>query len=380
MAEVDLKAAFRMVPVRPEDWELLGIKWDSEYYIDTCLPFGLRSAPFLFNQVAEAVQWILQHNYGLERLIHYPDDYLLIRPPATPLCGKQLTTFLEVCQHLGVPVAHDKVEGPSTTMTFLGLEIDTIHQQLRLPLDKLAELKSELNQWAERKKTTKRELLSIIGKLSFAAKAVPAGRLFLRRLISLSTSAKKLHHYIHLNTEARADISWWQEFLPMWNGKSYFIESSPTNASNLELYTDASGTHGCGAYYRGEWFHHDWQPHQQLSPQISIQWQELFAIVAATLTWGPHWHRKKVRFNCDNMAIVLAWQGQSSKQPRIVNLFRRLFFSAAEHNFTLTLVHLLGIKNGIADSISRKQYQRFFTLAPQAKLHPTATPGLLTEL
>ena len=86
------------------------------------------SAPFLFNQVAEAVQWILQHNYGLERLIHYLDDYLLVGPPATPSCGRQLTTFLEVCQHLGVPVAHDKVEGPSTTMTFLGLEIDTIHQ------------------------------------------------------------------------------------------------------------------------------------------------------------------------------------------------------------------------------------------------------------
>ena len=105
-------------------------------------------------------------------------------------------------------MAHDKVEGPSTTMTFLGLEIDNIHQQRRLLLDKLAELKSELKQWAQRKKTTKRELLSIIGKLSFAAKAVPAGRLLLRRLISLSTSAKKLHHYIRLNTEARADTSW----------------------------------------------------------------------------------------------------------------------------------------------------------------------------
>ena len=183
-------------------------------------------------------------------------------------------------------MAHEKVAGPSTTMTFLGLEIDTVSQQLFLPPEKLSDLQSELKHWANRKKATKRDLLSISGKLSFAAKAVPAGRLFLRRLITLSTSVSKLHHNICLNTEARADISWWQEFLPTWNGKSYFIDSSPTDASDLELYTDASGIHGCGAYYRGEWFHYQWKPHQLLSKQISIQWQELFAIVAAALTWG----------------------------------------------------------------------------------------------
>ena len=56
MAKVDLKSASRMVPVQRQDWELLGMKWKEAYYIDTCLPFGLRSAPYLFNQFAEALQ------------------------------------------------------------------------------------------------------------------------------------------------------------------------------------------------------------------------------------------------------------------------------------------------------------------------------------
>ena len=43
MAKVDLKSAFRMVPVRDEDWDLLGMYWHRRYYVDTCLPFGLRS-------------------------------------------------------------------------------------------------------------------------------------------------------------------------------------------------------------------------------------------------------------------------------------------------------------------------------------------------
>jgi hypothetical protein len=65
MAKVDLKAAFRMIPVRKLDWELLGMEWNGMFYIDTCLPFVLRSAPFLFNEFADTLEWILRNNYNL---------------------------------------------------------------------------------------------------------------------------------------------------------------------------------------------------------------------------------------------------------------------------------------------------------------------------
>ena len=51
--------------------------------------------------------------------------------------------------------------------------------------------------------------------------------------------------------------------------------------------------------------------HQRLSPKVSIQWQELFAILAAALAWGHKWRTKRIKFNCDNQAIVLAWQGRT---------------------------------------------------------------------
>ena len=58
LSKIDLKNAFCLIPVRQEDWNLLSIYWQNEYYIDTCLPFGLRSAPFLFNQLADTIHWI----------------------------------------------------------------------------------------------------------------------------------------------------------------------------------------------------------------------------------------------------------------------------------------------------------------------------------
>ena len=55
LAKVDVKSAFRTCPVRREDWSLLGIEWDGKYYFERVLPFGLRSSPFIFNTVADAL-------------------------------------------------------------------------------------------------------------------------------------------------------------------------------------------------------------------------------------------------------------------------------------------------------------------------------------
>ena len=98
----------------------------------TCLSFGCRSSLFLFNKFAEALQWIITENYYIQA-IHYLDDYFMVGPPDSPACSlaKEKTLFL--CQSLGIPVAMEKVEGPASTITFLGIEIDSQLQELRLP-------------------------------------------------------------------------------------------------------------------------------------------------------------------------------------------------------------------------------------------------------
>jgi len=60
MSKIDLKNTFRLILVRPEDWNLLGICWQNQFYVDTCLPFSLRSAPYLFKQLSITIHWILQ--------------------------------------------------------------------------------------------------------------------------------------------------------------------------------------------------------------------------------------------------------------------------------------------------------------------------------
>ena len=62
MVKTDLKLAFHLIPVHPEDWHLLGIYWQQQYYmyVDLYLPFRLRSAPFPFSQLSDALNWVLK--------------------------------------------------------------------------------------------------------------------------------------------------------------------------------------------------------------------------------------------------------------------------------------------------------------------------------
>jgi len=87
--------------------------------------------------------------------------------------------------------------------------LDSNEGIIRLPEDKLRDLQALLRAWHKKEGCRKRELLSLLGLLNHACKAVRAGRSFLRRLIDESTKAKKLEHFVHLNEEARSDIEWW---------------------------------------------------------------------------------------------------------------------------------------------------------------------------
>lgn len=233
---------------------------------------------------------------------------------------------------------------------------------------------SELPRWLSRRKSTKRELQSIIGKLSFACKVVPAGRIFLRRLIDLSTSVRRSHHHISITSEARKDFDWWHRFLPSWNGVAMMLDPHTVAAADLELYTDASGAHGFGAYYQGQWFRGDWQPHQTLDSGKSIAWQELFAIVLACLAWGHHWSGKRILFHCDNQAVADLWQKGSSRSPSQMVLVRCMFFTAATNNYHISIRHIPGSLNVVADALSRAQMSRFRSQAPHAAVHPTPLP------
>uniref|UniRef100_A0A1X7U2N6 Reverse transcriptase domain-containing protein n=1 Tax=Amphimedon queenslandica TaxID=400682 RepID=A0A1X7U2N6_AMPQE len=212
MAKLDLRSAYRRVPVHPDDQPLLGMAWDDRIFCDRALPFGLRSAPKVFTAVANALAWAMQCE-GIGDLIHYLDDFFFWSPATSRDCHTALEIAVPLCNKLGFPVAPHKVVGPATSLIFLGTEIDSLRQEIRLPEDKLSFLKQALRQWGDKRAATKREVQSLIGHLNHAAKVVRPGRPFLRGLIDTMKIQRRQHHRVRLSVACRGDIVWWQRLL-----------------------------------------------------------------------------------------------------------------------------------------------------------------------
>ena len=145
-------------------------------------------------------------------------------------------------------------------------------------------------------------------------------------MIDLITTVARLHHHISLTTDAYLDIHWWIDFLPSWSGTSLILSTRWTPSSALNLFTDASGVHGWGAYWNGRLILSHWSTSQA---NMDIAWKELFVIVVAVHTWGSFWSRQKILFHCDNQAVVHIWDQGSTRAPDTMGLVRLLYFVSA---------------------------------------------------
>jgi len=144
MAKTDIKSAFRVIPIHPDYYELLGVYWDNKFYYDTCLCFGLRSAPKIFDDFSSMLEWIGTHRAGVSNLIHILDDFFTAGAANTSECHDNIVNLVKLFVDIGVPLVADKTIGPTTQIQFMGILIDSKSQMCQLPADKLARLKAEL--------------------------------------------------------------------------------------------------------------------------------------------------------------------------------------------------------------------------------------------
>ena len=195
LAKIDIQHAFQNIPIHPADRKFLGMSWNRCMYVDTVLPFSLRSVPKIFNTIGDTLEWILSSE-GVTDLLHYLDDFLFLGLPASQECSNNLQITKSSRNTLELPLKHEKVEGPTTMLVFLGILLDTMAMEMHLLDGKLAELHQLIANWSSKRAGKKRELLSLIGKLSHAAKIVVPGQIFLRRMIDTANKAKQLDHWI----------------------------------------------------------------------------------------------------------------------------------------------------------------------------------------
>ena len=372
MAKTDIKSAFRILPINPQDYHLLGIKWSGQYY-DKCMPMGCSSSCKTFETFSTAVEWIAQDKLGIANHIHLLEDFLLIQTIESQ-CSRSLGLFLELCDFLGIRMAPEKTFGPSTILTFAGVELDTIHCESRLPEDKLLKCKQLIAEFIKKKKATLRELQSLTGVLNFPCSVVVPGRCFLRRLIDLTIGLKRPGHFVRVSKEVKADLFTWQQFFQEYNGKSFFLNEKWENSVSLQ-FTDAAGVHGFGAIFGSHWYYGEW-PKEWLGQNIAIR--EFYPIVLSLMLWSDHIRDRCITFFSDNEALVHVINKSTCRDTSLMIFVRKLVLVCSRHNILFKAKHISGFKNTLADALSRLQIERFKKLAPAyMDPMPTAIPSHL---
>jgi hypothetical protein len=192
--------------------------------VDCYLPFGLRTAPYIFDPFPKALHLIPDFQASPEfDIIQHLDNFPGV---GTGSAATELRhQFEQICNRLGIRIKESKsITG--TTADFDGIELDTQQSHAlygtRLPPAKLQNTAQLVQHAPTKDKVIHHEVPRIIGFLSFCCNVDPLGRSFLRRLYNATS------HYPHSKTgttkqlrsitaDRKVDLRWWQRFLPSWS-------------------------------------------------------------------------------------------------------------------------------------------------------------------
>ena len=384
LAKTDIKSAFRLLPVSKTDFQLLGFSFEGFYYFDKALPFGCSISCATFEMFANFIQWVIRSGSTVGKVEHYLDDFLFGGARDTDQCSVIMKNFFSLCEKFGIPLSDERTEGPTTVLVFLGLEIDSVLMQVRIPISKIHIMVTQIEEVLGHKRSiTLKELQSLLGSLNFMCRAIVPGRPFCRRLINATCGITSPHHHIKLSKGMRQDLKMWLCFFQDFNGISFFNDEKWLSNWDFSLYTDSSAAKdkGFGIYFQGHWSCASWpQSWIEQGRLKDITLLEYFPILVAIYIWGDQLTNRKVLFRCDNLAVIQVLNQQTTKASDLMVLVRALTLKCLKLNVVLRAEHIPGCYNVIADSLSRLQIARFRRLAPEADEHPVPIPSHLWNI
>lgn len=355
LSKFDIKNAFRHVPIVPAHWDLQGFEWNSKFYIDLRMCFGLSVAPYVFWRISNFIAKVATQHYNVCHVIPYMDDFLIIsvgdtEAEASRAAERDFQAFRRCLTDLGFTINEDKVTPPAFAVTFLGIVIDTLSRQLSIPTEKLADIIFQLRSFVGKRSVKKRELEKLVGRLNFAAKVIRGARTFMRRMIDTVNLVESHNAFIRLNACFAADIQWWIKFAESWNGHAIMLDHTPI--TSVRLSTDASGV-ACGAAFDS---HFIIRTHCATTKLWHINDTELLSVYLAAIKWAPQWRNKHVVVTSDNTTAVASINKGTSKSLAIMRMLRDLFWISVTFNFHLTAEFIPGVDNIIADAASRLDF------------------------
>ena len=203
-----------------------------------------------------------------------------------------------------------------------------------------------------RRKAPRREMASLVGELSFAANAIPAGRCFLKRMYDAiheiesdkTGAAVDYDRDVAVTGAATLDIRWWEKCLEeadcarLWRTKSFALQRCWSDASNYG-FAECIAVEEAGEFPKMQFTHGVWP---DAVAGFSSNWHELATIVHSIRSRFEQVRDTSIHYMTDNSTAVRAINTGTVGSVQLMKLSRELKLLQARGNIGIEAVHLPG--------------------------------------
>ena len=269
-----------------------------------------------------------------------------------------------------MPIAKDKTVGPTKSLSFLGITLNTSNFTAALPIDKVTKYLAHTKSLLFSTNTSLRDLKSLIGKLQFATYVFFGGACYLRSLHDATIGKRKPSSRIRITKNMKKDLLTWYRFLLLKNFKPICSIKPTINSDDLNFFSDSSPL-GYGATFNSKYiqgtFPSSWK-------EKSIQLLELYPIFLMVQVFAPQIEGTNLIFFSDNEAIVAVLNKLSSPNKPIMSLIRPIITTLLKYNINFRAKHIPGKLNILCDKLSRQQASPQLLREYGMDLSPTPVP------
>lgn len=344
---IDLKDAYWHVPVKPYFRRFLGFRLGRRKYRFRAMPFGLNIAPRLFTKICRPILAELRRK-GINVLV-YLDDWL-VWADSPEACRDATDIVIQTLGRRGFLINREKSRlQPSQVFQWLGVHWDTRNQTLSLPPDKVLDLTSSLSRFVTKPLVSRRLIEQMLGRLQFAALVDPVGKALL----------KDLNRYLRPWARRGLRDRMFPMPVPLVRALKRWLRPGVLSAvvpfrpppARLDIFTDASrqgwGVHTSdGQRLQGTWSGPLSRCHINLLELAVV----FIALKRLHLPLNSHF-----RLHSDNATVVACLNRKGSARSRPLNSWTISILSLLQrHNWDLSVFHIAGVRNILADALSRR--------------------------
>ena len=375
MASIDLKDAYYSVHIDNLHQKYLKFSWKGNLYQFTCFLNGLALCPRKFTKLLKPVYSTLRMKGHLS--VGYIDDSYL-QAAEFAHCVHNIIDTITLFNNLGFVIHPDKsVLYPTQRLVFLGFVLDSIVMRIYLTPEKASNVKNACQRVLLSPCPLIREVAQVLGLLTSSFPGIMYGPLHYRwtemdKTRALQENKGNFDKPMRLSTAAKGELQWWVNC----------VETSYNPVSHgpmqVTMITDASKT-GWGCTVSGIPTGGCWDPEEAAR---HINYLETMAVFLGLQSFSDQVSDKHVKVLVDNTTAMACINQMGTCHSKNINtLVIKIWQWCIRHNIWLTVAHIPGKDNIIADGESRKSRRETeWALNPQiyqdAIAHLGQTPDI----